>query len=134
VGGEVKYFLRSLKASCTSLVHWNMSYFFRSLKIGSPLTPSHEIILLRSAMHPVNFCVSWRLSSGAIFVIADTFSGLGSIPRQETIYPSYFPKGTPNVQFLGFNFILNFLRLSKVSARSKMSLSPFLVLTTMSST
>jgi hypothetical protein len=77
--------------------------------------------LLKAAMHPINFCMSWRLSSGFILVIADTFSGFGSIPRWETIYPSNFPEGTPNVHFSRFNFILNFLRLSKVSARLEKS-------------
>jgi hypothetical protein len=52
--------------------------------------PSHEINLLIAAMHPVNFCTSWRLSSNFILVIADTFSGLGLIPRWETIYMSNF--------------------------------------------
>jgi hypothetical protein len=83
--------------------------------------PSHEINLLKATMHPLNFCTSWRLSGGFILVIADTFSGLGSIPRRGTIYPSNFPQGTPSVHFSGFSFILNFLRLSKVSARSEMS-------------
>jgi hypothetical protein len=69
---------------------------------------SHEINLLKMAMHPVNFCTSWRLSNDFILVIADTFSGLGLIPRRETIYLSNFPEGTSNVHFLGFNFILNF--------------------------
>jgi hypothetical protein len=82
---------------------------------------SHEMNLLKATMHPVNFCTSWRLSVSFILVIVDTFSGLGSIPRWETIYPSNFIEGTPNVHFLGFNFILNFLRLAKVSARSEMS-------------
>jgi hypothetical protein len=41
--------------------------------------PSREINLLKVAMHPVNFYTSWRLSGGFILVIADTFSGLGSI-------------------------------------------------------
>jgi acid stress-induced BolA-like protein IbaG/YrbA len=59
-------------------------------------------------MHPVNFCTSWRLLGGFILVIADTFSGLGSIPRQETIYLSNFPEGTLNVHFSGFSFILIF--------------------------
>jgi hypothetical protein len=44
---------------------------------------SHEINLLKATMHLV------------------TFSRLGSIPQQETIYPSNFPEGTPNVHFLG---------------------------------
>jgi hypothetical protein len=70
--------------------------------------PSCEINLLKAAIHPINFCTSWRLSGSFILVIADNFSGLGSIPWQETIYPSSFPESTPNVHFLGFNFILNF--------------------------
>jgi hypothetical protein len=104
------------------------------MKKGSPLTPSREMNLLKVAIHPINFCTSWRLSGSAIFVIADTFSGLGSIPFQETIYPTSFPECTPNVHFLGFNLILNFLRFVKVSARSEMSPSSSRVLTTTSST
>jgi hypothetical protein len=61
--------------------------FLEELK---PATGSHD---------PVNFCVSWRLSSGFILVIADTFSGLWSIPRWETIYLSSFLEGTPDVHF-----------------------------------
>jgi hypothetical protein len=83
--------------------------------------PSHEINLLKAAMHPINFCTSWRLSSGFILVIANTFSGLGSIPQWETIYLSNFSEGTLNVHFSGFSFIMNFLRLSKISTRSEMS-------------
>jgi hypothetical protein len=82
---------------------------------------SREINLLKVAMYAINFCTSWRLSGGFIFVIADTFSRLGSIPRRDTIYPSNFPEGTLNIHFLEFSFILNFLRLSKVSAMSEMS-------------
>jgi hypothetical protein len=133
VGGVVRYFLSS-KASSASLVHWNLSCFLRSLKKGSPLTPSHEMNLLKVAIHPVNFWTSWRLSDGAIRVIVDTFSGLGSIPRRETIYLINFPKGTPNVHFSGFSFILNFLMLSKVSVRTEMSPSSPQVLTTTSLT
>jgi hypothetical protein len=95
VGGVVKYFLRSLKASCASLVHWNFSRFLRGLKKGSPLTPSREINLLLAAIHPINLCTSWRLSGDVIFVIVDTFFGLGSIPRRWTIYLSSFSEGMP---------------------------------------
>jgi hypothetical protein len=87
----------------------------------SPLMPSHEMNLLKAAIHPVNFWTSWTLSGGFILVIANTFFGLGSIPHQETIYPSNFPEGTPNAHFSRFSFILNFLGLLKVSARSEMS-------------
>jgi hypothetical protein len=94
---------------------------------------SCKMNLLKAVMHPVNFWTSWRLSSGFIFVIADTFTGLGSIPRWETIYMSSFPEGILNVHFSGFNFILNFLRLSKVSSKSEMSPSSSRVFTTTSS-
>jgi hypothetical protein len=56
-----------------------------------------EMNLLRAVMHLVNFCMSWRLSGGFMFVIANNFAGLGSIPRWEIIYPSSFLEGTPNV-------------------------------------
>jgi hypothetical protein len=42
--------------------------------------PSHEMNLLKVAMHPINFYTSWSLLGSFILVIADTFSGLGSIP------------------------------------------------------
>jgi hypothetical protein len=134
VGGVVRYFFKSSKDSCASQVHWNLSYFLRSLKKGSPLTPRHKINLLKDALHSVNFWTSWRLSDGFIFVMADTFSGLGLILRWETIYPSSFPKGTPNIHLSRFNFILNFLGLLKVSARSEMSPTSSRVLMTTSST
>jgi hypothetical protein len=35
--------------------------FFEELKKGSPLTLSHEMNLLKVAIHPVNFWTSWRL-------------------------------------------------------------------------
>jgi hypothetical protein len=110
VGRVVRYFFNSLKASCASYVHWNLSCFLRSSNKGSPLTPSREINLLKAAMHPVNFCTSQRLSDGFILVIDDTFSGLRSICQRETIYLSNFPKGILNVHFSGFNIILNFLK------------------------
>jgi hypothetical protein len=60
---------------------------------------SHEIKLPKATIHPINFWMSWRLSVGSIFVIANTFSGLGSILRQETTYPNNLPEGTSNVHF-----------------------------------
>jgi hypothetical protein len=87
------------------------------------MTPSHEMNLLRVAMHPIKIWTSLRLSGGFILVIADTFSGLGSIPWWETIYSSNFSEGTPNAHFSGFNFVLNFLRLLMVSTGSEMSSS-----------
>jgi hypothetical protein len=79
VGGVIRYLFKSSKASCAS-VHWNLSCFLRSLKKGSPLTPSHEMNLFKAAMHPFNSCTSSRFSGDIILVIADTFSRLWSIP------------------------------------------------------
>jgi hypothetical protein len=58
---------------------------------------SHEMNLLRAAIHPINFWASWRLSGGFVLVIANTFSELGSLPHRETIHPTNFPEGTLNV-------------------------------------
>jgi hypothetical protein len=41
---------------------------------------SHEMNLLKATMHLINFWTSWRLLGGFILVIADSTSGLGSIP------------------------------------------------------
>jgi hypothetical protein len=58
-----------------------------------------------------------------MFAIANNFSSLVSILCWEIIYPISFTDGILNVHFSWFNFMLNFLRLSKVFARSKMSQS-----------
>jgi hypothetical protein len=81
VGGVVRYFFKSSKSSCASQVHWNLSCFLRSIKKGTPLTPSREINLLKAVMHPINFYMSWRLSGCFTLVIAYTFSRFGSIPE-----------------------------------------------------
>jgi hypothetical protein len=38
---------------------------------------SHEMNLLKAAMHPANFYTAWKILDGFILVIVDTFSGLG---------------------------------------------------------
>jgi hypothetical protein len=113
VGRVVNHFLISSKASYASLDHWNLSYFLRRLKKASPLMLRHELNLLRAAIHPVNFCMSWRLSGGAMFVIADNFSGLGSVPHRETIYPSNLCEGTLNVHFSGVQVHFKFPKVDK---------------------
>jgi hypothetical protein len=60
-----------------------------------------------------------------MFMIAEIFYRLGSIPQWDTIYLSSFPEGTSNMHFSGFSFMLNFLILPKVSARSEMRSSNF---------
>jgi hypothetical protein len=77
---------------------------------------SHEMNPLKAAMEALG-----RLHFGD----SSHLPWVRAIARWETIYPRNFPEGTPNVHFSGFSFILNFLRLSKVSARSEMSPSSF---------
>jgi hypothetical protein len=69
--------------------------------------------LLKAAMHPINFYTSWRLSGSFILVIANTFSGLGSIPQREAIYPSNFPEGTLNVHFSRVQLHFDFSQVVK---------------------
>jgi hypothetical protein len=132
-GWGSRILLQVIKGLLCLLSPLELVLFFYELKEREPLTLSHEMNLLRAAMHHVKFWTSWRLSGGFILVIADTFSRLGSIPRWETIYSSSFPEGTLNVHLLRFSFILNSLGLSKVSARSEMSPSSFRILMTTSS-
>jgi hypothetical protein len=54
-GGWASQVPFSSNTTCASLVHWNLSYFLRSLKKGRPLMSSLEMNLLSAAMHPVNF-------------------------------------------------------------------------------
>jgi hypothetical protein len=54
-------------------------FLFEELEGREPPDASLDMNLLKCAMHPINLCTSWRLLGGFIIVIADTFSGLGSI-------------------------------------------------------
>jgi hypothetical protein len=75
-GWGSQVFLEIFESFLCFLVHWNLFYFLRGLKKGSPLMPSHEMNLLKVSIHHVNLCTSWRLTGGVIFVIAYS-SGLG---------------------------------------------------------
>jgi hypothetical protein len=55
IGEEGRYALSFLKTSLASSIHSNLPVSFRSLKKGSPFSPSHEIKRLRAAMQPVSF-------------------------------------------------------------------------------
>jgi hypothetical protein len=59
--------------------------------------------------HSIDNHLIWILEAGPL--ISEVFLS----------HLSSFPEGTPNVHLSRFNFILNFLRLSKVSAKSEMS-------------
>jgi hypothetical protein len=68
----------------------------------------------------------------SILVMAEIFSGLASMAQWLMMKPSSFPDGTP--QLFGLSFQRYSHRNAKVSSRSAMSVSEFLVLMTTSST
>jgi hypothetical protein len=65
-----------------------------------------------------------------MLVMAEIFSGLASMPRWLMMKPSSFPDGMPKTHLLGLIFHLYSRRDVKVSSRSAISMSEFLVLTT----
>jgi hypothetical protein len=65
---------------------------------------------------------------------AEIFSGLASMPRWLMIKPSSLPDGTPKTHLFGLSFQRYSRKDAKVSSRSAMSVSDFLVLMTTSST
>jgi hypothetical protein len=89
---------------------------------------------LKAARHPSTFWTPLRSRIGPIRSRAVTFSGLGSMPHWETMYPSSMPRGTPKMHFSGFSFTLLAHRQSNAMRRSLTRSLVFLVFKTMSST
>jgi hypothetical protein len=89
--------------------------------------------LFRAAMHPVSFCMSLMHVRAFMLVMAEIFSGLASMPRWLMMKPSSLPDGMPKTHLFGLSFQRYSRKDAKVSSRSAMSVSEFLVLTTTSS-
>jgi len=89
---------------------------------------------LRAARQPMTFCTPFRSRMGPIRVMAETFSGLGSMPHWEMMKPKSMPRGTPNTHFSRLSFTPLAQRQSNAILRSATRLSAFLDFTTMSST
>jgi hypothetical protein len=68
-----------------------------------------------------------------MLVMAEIFSGLALMPRWLMMKLSSLPDGTPKTHLFGLSFQQYSRKDAKVSSRSAMSVSEFLVLTTMSS-
>ena len=81
IGGFVRNNLSCLKAVSASSDQEKRSEALSSLKNGSPFSPRHDIKRLRVAMHPMSFCISFTQVGRFILVMAETLSGLGSMPR-----------------------------------------------------
>jgi hypothetical protein len=69
-----------------------------------------------------------------MLVMVEIFSGLASMPWWLMMKPSSFPDGTPKTHLFGLSFQRYSHNDAKVSSRSTMSVSEFLILTTTSST
>ena len=72
---------------------------------------------LRAAKLPVIICTPLTLRIGPMLEMAMIFSGMASMPRSDTMYPSSFPFGTPKTHFLRFSLMLNLRRFANVVAR-----------------
>jgi hypothetical protein len=90
--------------------------------------------LFRAAMHPVSFCTSLMHVGAFMLVMAEIFLGLASIPRWLMMKLSSLPEDTPKTHLFGLSFQRYSRKDAKVSSRSAMSVSEFLVLMTTSST
>jgi hypothetical protein len=97
------------------------------LKKGSPRSPSFKINLFKAAMHPVSFWTSLTQLGALMLVMVEIFSGLASMLRWLMMKPSSLPDGTPKTHLFGLSFQRYSRRDAKVSSRSTMSVSEFLV-------
>src|SRR6185437_4623939 len=71
---------------------------------GKPFSPRREMNRMRDARHPMTLYTPFRSWIGPIRVMAETFSGLGSMPSWEIMKPKSMPRGTPNTHFSGLSF------------------------------
>ena len=85
IGGFVKNNTSCSKAISASFDQEKHSEALRSLKNGSPFLPRHDIKRLRAAMQPVSFYISLMNIGRFMLVMAETLSGLGSMPRALTL-------------------------------------------------
>jgi hypothetical protein len=85
-------------------------------------------------MHPVSFWTSLMQVGALMLVMAEIFSGLASMLRWLMMKPSSLPDGTPKTHLFGLSFQRYSRKDAKVSSRSAVSISEFLVLMTTSST
>jgi hypothetical protein len=84
-------------------------------------------------MHPVSFCTSLMHVGAFMLVMAEIFLGLALMPRWLMMNPSSLSDGTPRTHLFGLSFQWYSHKDAKVSLRSAMNVSEFLVLTTTSS-
>jgi hypothetical protein len=104
------------------------------MKKGRLLSVSFAMNLLSAAMRPVSFCTSFLVCEGCIWRIALILSELVSIPLVETRQPNTLPHVTLKTHFSGLSLRLASRILVKISVRSEMYDSFFLLATTIALT
>ena len=85
IGGFVRNNLSCLKAISASFDQEKRSEALRNLKNDSPFSLRCDIKRLRATIQPVSFCMSFTQVGRFMLVMAETLSGLGSIPRALTM-------------------------------------------------
>jgi hypothetical protein len=133
VGKCSRYCLRSSKAFYCS---GPQSIFVKTMsmvKNGKPRSASFTMNRFRDAMRPVSFWMSFLLFCGCIWVMALILSGFPLMPFVETKHPRTLPLVILNMHFSGLSLSLASRIFVKVSAKSEMLVSFFLLTTTMSS-
>ena len=81
IEGFVRNNLSCSKAVSASSDQEKCSEALRSLKKGSPFSPRRDMKRLKAAMQPVSFCISLTHVGHFMLVMAETLSGLGSMPH-----------------------------------------------------
>src|SRR6185437_2707510 len=107
-GGFAKYSLILSKAFWQSLSHVTGTFFLSFLNIGSHIAVSFDMNLLMYCNLPMKPRISFSFLGGGMAMIAFTFEGSISIPRELITYPSNLPNVTPNAHFAGFSLMLYF--------------------------
>ena len=104
-------------------------------KAKLPFYPPCEVkCRLQNGVSTVRDCSSFTVFREDISRIALTFLGFASIPLWDTMNPRNFPKETPKAHMDGFNFMLYYLSVLKVSLRLSRWSSSSLLFTSISST
>ena len=88
------------RASSASGVQEKRSDFLKSRYRGKPFSPRREMKRLKAARHPMTICTPLRSLIGPMLVMAETFSGLASMPCSETESQEH-ASGDPEDTLLG---------------------------------
>ena len=118
IGGDIRYFLRSLNAVIHYAFHLNSTPLRSKTLKGIHLSDNLEIKRLIDCIRPCKLLSSLKLVGSGISEMALTFSGSTSMPRYDTMKPSSFLKRTPKTHFFGFSRTLCLTRRTKICLKT----------------